>query len=453
MKGQGIVSRLVDWAISKRSSISLKDPSWWLAGWSSNSSGEVVNEQRAMRITTVWLCQLILAESISSLSANVFRQLERGNKKVTKHPVQFILKNGPNSYMTYTDWMRVMIWSASGYGAGYSEIIKNEFREPIGLRFWDCPDQVQIRVDAEGPVYYYKDKAYTPDQLVIFKRFSLDGFTPLSPIRFNSESIGFALKQNRFRGNAYSSKFPGYLTTDNVIKKEQLDDIKKYWSDQISGERVAGTPILYNGLKYTPMSFSPADLQLLDMTESTKEDIYGMFRIPPVFAQNYKRATFTNAEHQDLVFVKYTLLPWLDMIEEEFNKKLFKASESDLYVKINVNTLLRGDYKTRTEGYRTLANIGALSINDIRDLEEMNPIEGGDRYFVPMNMVPLDKVDSLITKLTSTGNSKQTSNDEVREFLRVELEKHGIMLSSDFTVTGEDLVKIFKRNGFDGHHS
>jgi HK97 family phage portal protein len=429
----GLLNRMKNlWNLSKRSFSTMNDGGFFDL-FLPNSSGEHVSERRAMHITTVWVCQLILAESLASLTWAAHKSTAAGSEIAIKHSVQNILRNGPNPWMTFNDFIKALIWSASGYGGGYAQIIRDGYNNAIGLKFWDCPGEVVVFKDNETgqPLYLYKGKTYSSEDLIIIKRFTLDGVTPLSPIRFNAETLGFAIKQTKYKNNTFGSKPPGYMTSDANITKEQMPLIQEHAKNFKKATLETGDiPVLYNGLKYLPISFSPQDLQLLETSKSTKEDIYAMFRIPPVFAQNYERATFDNAEKQDLVLGKYTLLPWIKCIEEEFNKKLFKVDEPEYYVKGNMNTLLRADYKTRTEGYAKLFSIGVLSQNDIRQLEDLNKVEGGDRLYLPMNMAPSDRMDDLMNKLTSPSTAKQVASDEVRSFKDL-LESMGVKLQTN----------------------
>jgi HK97 family phage portal protein len=429
----GILTRVLHfWDVSKRSSQgSLTTPGWWSDLFGGVVSDELVNEKRAMRISTVFICQLILAETLASLTWNVYQKTSSGNEVLSDHPVQLIFKKGPNEYSTFSDFMRAIVWHASGYGGGYAKIKRNGYRDTVELELWDCPGDVKVYRDSKGKPYYnYKGKDYDPDDLLIIKRFTLDGVTPLSPIKFNAETMGFAVKQQKYRQSTFGVKPPGYLTSDMPITgKDQVENVQQYGRSFKQATLETGDiPVLYGGLRYNHISFAPADLQLLEMSEATKEDIYGIFRIPPVFAQNYRRATFDNAEKQDLVLGKYTLLPWCTCIEQEFNKKLFRVDETKTFTKANMNALLRADYKTRMEGYKSLFGIGAMSANNIAELEDWNPVEGGDRRYVPMNMIPTDKVDEFFKKLTTIPTTKQTSNEE-RASLEALLAEHGIKLN------------------------
>jgi HK97 family phage portal protein len=190
-----------------------------------------------------------------------------------------------------------------------------------------------------------------------------------------------------------------------VVKKQE-DNIAKGWKDKIAE---GSTPLIPFGLKYNNLMINPGDAQYLDSIEATKEDIYAIFRVPPTLAQNYDRTPYNTAEQQDLVYLKYTMLPIVTNIEQECNAKLFSeannTSETPFYVKFNTNAFMRGDFKTRTEGYRTLWQMGAINGDHIAELEDWVKWEGGDERFVPMNMIPLSKMDEFLSSLTKPVDS------------------------------------------------
>lgn len=402
-------------------------------GWFGNllwgepsSANERVNELRAMRISTVYSCQKILAETLASMECNVHQRTVQGKKMISyQDPAQYLIHDAPNPNMTAYDFWYTLMLHASGWGTGYAVIKRDIYNEPTELDIL-CPWEV-IPKTVEGQLFYVhkantdsniQSRTYSADELLIVKCFTLNGKVGVSPIRWNSETFGFNLKQQRYRGKAFGAKPPGYLQTANAIKKEDVEGIKQHWATQVTGDEVGGTPVLYNGLDYKTISFSPAELQLLEMSNATKEEICGIFRIPPTFVEDYERATFSNAEQQDMVFMKYTMLPWVTNIEQECNAKLFpssnKTSSEPRFVKFNMDVFLRADYKTRTEGYRTLISAGVISIDEARQAENMDAIgeEWSGQHYMQMNMIPLDKMNDFIEKLKQAPAAHQQNGGD-----------------------------------------
>jgi len=135
--------------------------------------------------------------------------------------------------------------------------------------------------------------------------------------------------------------------------------------------------------------------------------------VPPHLLFELDRATFNNIEQQNIEFATYTIDGWITKWEQEINRKLFKPSEKKkLFVKYNLNGLLKADAKSRGEFYKALSGIGAITPNQIAKLEDMNPVDGGDRSFKQMQDIPLDRMDEYLDSLIEGKNKKQSSNGE-----------------------------------------
>lgn len=397
-----------------------------------------ISTQSAMRIATVFTCVLVRAESLSTLPVNVMQSTPNGSIVAYNHPVYKLIHNKPNPFQTASSFWKSVSAHIDLCGDCFA-IIKYSGRvQPVRIDLIPDPDGVSILETENGhALYEYKGKRYQDYEILHFKDLSLDGFRGCSKIKYNSSTVGYAGKLKSFGSNAIGVKPPGYFSTDqsyDVIKKQE-SNLSLGWNEKIAEGR---TPVLPFGLKYNNLQISPGDAQYLDAVEATKEDICGIFRTPPTLIQNYDRATFANAEQQDLVFIKYTMLPIITNIEQECNAKLFAesnaTSQTPYYVKINVNAFMRGDFATRTNGYKTLWERGLITGNMVADLEDWNHFEGGDKRFIPMNMIPLDKVDEFIDKLTKPIDTNVADSG-------------GENSERGFKVNGEDLHTILKKNG------
>lgn len=375
----------------------------------------------AMRISTVFTCVLVRAESLSSLPGSVMQSTEKGSRVAYNHPVYRLIHNKPNPFQTASSFWKSVSAHIDVYGNCFAKVSYSGRYQPTRIDLIEEPLDVQIKESENGNAYYeYDGKLYKDYEMLHFKDMSLDGYYGCSKIKLNADTIGYSGKLRAFGRNAIGTKPPGYFTTEqpfDVIKKQQ-QGLTEGWSENIANGK---TPFLPMGLKYMNLQISPGDAQYLEAIQATKEDIYGIFRVPPTLAQNYERATFANAEQQDLVFVKHTMLPIITNIEQECNAKLFSeansTSDTPYYVKFNVNAFMRGDFKSRAEGYRLLFNIGAIDGDTIAELEDWNKWEGGNERFVPMNMIPLSKVNEFVDKLTepistNTGNEGGGDNSQ-----------------------------------------
>ena len=393
--------------------------------------GTELSALQAIRISTVFTCVLVRAESLGSLPAGVLQNDKQGSHPAYNHPAYYLIHNRPNPFQSASDFWKSVSCHIDLYGNAFALVSYSGRFQPTRIQLITDPCAVTIKETKGGECYYTFDgKDYADYEMLHFKDLSLDGYYGSSKVKLNGSTINYSDKLRTFGKNAIGTKPPGYFTTEapfDVIKKQQ-QSLTDAWSGNIAAGK---TPFLPMGLKYMNLQISPGDAQYLEAINATKEDIYGIFRVPPTLAQNYERATFANAEQQDLVFIKYTMLPLITNIEQECNAKLFseanKTSSTPYYVKFNVNAFMRGDFKTRTEGYRTLWERGLITGDMVADFEDWNHYEGGDRRFIPMNMIPLDKVDDFVDKLTapvdtnvadSGGQNNHRSDEEQKEFLK-----------------------------------
>jgi hypothetical protein len=173
--------------------------------------------------------------------------------------------------------------------------------------------------------------------------------------------------------------------------------------------------VLEEGMSYKPISLPPEDSQFLSTREFGVEEICRIFRVPPHMVQDLKRATFNNIEHQSIDFVMHTIMPWLVRIEQAIIKDVLIEEEQDNYFpKFNVDGLMRGDYKSRMDGYAVGFANGFLSPNDIRRLENMDLIpaeEGGDDYYLNGSYTKLKDAGSAYGANQVAEQEKQQSQE------------------------------------------
>jgi HK97 family phage portal protein len=388
-----------------------------------------INQNQAMRIATLFACVLVRGESLSSLRASVLQADANGSHPAYTHPAYYLVHDRPNPFQTAADYWKSVSAHVDLDGECFAKVSYSGRYQPTQIKLIEDHCAVDVKMSASGECYYtYEGRDYADYEMLHFKDLSLDGYRGCSKIRYNAETIGYAKKLKNYGNNAIGVKPPGYFSTQapfGIVKKQEKG-LSDGWSENIANGK---TPVLPMGMEYKSLQINPGDAQYLEAVDATKEDICAIMRVPPTLVQNYLRATFANAEQQDLVFVKHTMLPMITNIEQECNSKLFseanKTSATPFYVKFNVNAFLRGDFKTRTEGYRTLWERGLITGNMVADLEDWNHFDGGDRRFVPMNMIPLDKIDDFIDKLTQpvdtnvsdNGSNNQRSGEDVNDFL------------------------------------
>lgn len=401
-----------DLKFEKRSASPLKNPQAWLTSLlgGSTAAGETVNQTTALSLSAVYAATSLISNTIASLPCRVYKDVSGNRSQQSSHPLNFIIHSEPNQHMTAFMFFQTMQCSILLWGNGYSKILRDPSSgRPFGLEFLHpstvtptlFEDQVYYKIDGE------KD-ALTAYDMIHVAGLGFNGIVGKGVIEVGAENIGLGLAAQNYGSEYFSSggNLSAVLETDNKLDEEGIKRLQASWQENsgAKGKR-AGTKVLEHGLKYKPISIPPNQAQFIETRKLTVTDIARYFGLPPHLIADLDRSTNNNIEHQSIEFVQHCIRPWVKRWEQELNKKLFRNDEKGIYsVKFNLNSLLRGDIKSRGEYYSKLFAIGAMSQNDIRRLESQNSVEGGDRYYVQNTMIPTDLVDKQKQFTNETAN-------------------------------------------------
>ena len=380
-----------------------------------SSAGVSVTPKEAARFAPVYSCIKVLAESVGMLPLNLFEQKDKVREKARSHSLFNVINLAPNSYMTSQEWRETMVAHLCLRGNHYSWInrVNGQVRELLPLN----PDAVTPAINSDWSVDYKvtfpdgSQRTLGEDQIFHVRLMSMDGLTGLSPIAQARNSIGLGMAAERFGSRLFKNgtRPSGLLSTDAKLSAEQMELMSSSWRRANSGDDELRTAILGGGLKWTAISISPEDAQFLETRKYQRSETAGIFRVPAHMINDMEKATFSNIEHQDIAFVVHTLTPWVRRIEQRIAVSLLTAQEREkFFAKFNVNALLRGDMKSRADYMWKRFQMGSLSPNDIRDFEDENPIDNGDTYWVPANMI--DPKDN--TEMQQTGDQNSSTGDD-----------------------------------------
>lgn len=372
------------------------------------SSGERVDEQSAMQISTVYACVRLLAETVAALPLHLYRYTDggKGKESASDHPLYRILYRQPNDEMSSFIWRETMMTHLLLWGNAYSQIIRDGRNQVLGL-YPLLPENVEVDRDGQGELYYiyhaYTDEVpgeqnqdiyFRKDEILHIPGLGFNGLVGFSPIAMMKNSLGTTLAVEKYGASFFKNgaQPSGVLEHPGVLKDPQK--IRDNWTAVYGGANNAHkVAVLEEGMSYKAISLPPEDSQFLSTRQFGVEEICRIFRVPPHMVQSLEHATFSNIEHQSIDFVVHTLTPWLVRFEQAIIKDLLLTEEQDvLFPKFNVDGLLRGDYQSRMNGYATGISNGFLSPNDIHRLENMDLIpaeEGGDDYYLNGGYVKL----------------------------------------------------------------
>ena len=361
----------------------------WLTGGLS-SAGVAVTEQTAMRVSAVYACVNLIGGAIASLPLPIYQRTPDGRERA-RHDYWWLLNEQPNVQMSAAVFWEWMSASCLLLGDAFAEI---ERRGPEAVAFHPRHKSRVKVVRAEGRLWYQvtdddgAKRLLDQDDMLHIPGAGFDGLNGMSQIRHalrNPAGIALAADEYSasFFGNGARPDFA--LEVEGNVSAEQQDMIRKAWVERYSGVKNAHLPaLLTGGMKVHELTMNAEDAQLIETRRFQVEDIARIFGVPPHMVGHTSASTSwgTGIEQQSIGFVKYTLQRHLVKFEQELNRKLWPTRER-YFVEFATAGLERGDYKSRNEGYRIAlgraGEPGWLTVNEVRRLENMPPVEGGDQ--------------------------------------------------------------------------
>ena len=366
--------------------------------WMPVASGSNVTEESALRVTAVFSCVRILSWTLASLPLHLYRRLKpRGKERASDHPIYRLLHDSPNSEQTSFQFRSLLMAHLCLWGNGYAEIEFDRHGHPVGLwpiPAWLCTPFRDYRKDLAYDVRLPDGtrKILPPYQVWHIMGLSLDGLKGLSPIGMAREAIGLSMAAETFGASFFGNGLnPGGVAEHpQKLSPEAHTRLKESLNEKYEGlGKAHRLMLLEEGMKYTKVGIAPEEAQFLGTRNFQVADIARLYGVPPHMIGNTEKTSSwgTGVEQQGIGFVVYTMRPYLVAWEQETSSKLIDPKDRrDYFPEFAVDGLLRGDIKTRYDSYAIGRQWGWLSVNDVRELENSNPIEGGEIYMTPLNM-------------------------------------------------------------------
>ena len=373
------------------------------------STPDAISAESAMRISTVYSCIRVRAESIAMLPLRLYEISKDGSRKPAyKNPLYKLLHDAPNSWQTAAEFLEIMSWSLDTFGNFYAYISRygDEVVELIPIANYmvsadykpnSNEPQYTVTVKVKGDT---KNIVCGQREILHIKLTALDGLHGLSPIQQVNSLFYNADSTDKLAGKVYQNGImtSGVLSTDAKLDKDTHKAIRDAFYKTYTGSENAGKPmILDNGLKYQQFKISLVDTQFIDNRKYDRDEICGVFRIPPHMVANLDHATFSNIEQQNIQFVNYSLVPYLRRIEQRLNKQLIPSDKQHkLKFKFDLTSLLRGDSTSQVNYVKSLLDSGVITINNALEMLGMNTCIGGDIRKLPLNTAYMDQEGKII---------------------------------------------------------
>lgn len=401
-----------------------------LGSQGSSKTGLAVSESTALRVAVVYACCRVLAEDVGKVPVKVMRELSngKGSEVARRHPVHKIISRRPNEWQTSMEWrMTMMLHALLGQG-GYSYINRGSDGVPAEL-IPMFPGSVCVKQDPDWTIWYEwssgdgKRLRLRRQDVHAIHGLSWDGLRAMPVVQQAKEAIGLAMatEETQARLHGQGARPGGIVTTTSKLSPEEVTNIKQTFAAGYTGvDNAFKTLLLDNGLEFKPWAQSGVDGQHLENRKYQVEDVCRFFRVfPSMIGFSDKTSTYASAEAFFGAHVGHSLMPWFSLWEQAMDRDLLTEQEVDdgLYTKFFVDGLLRGSADQRAAYYQSGITNGWMTRNEVRVLEDRNPLPGLDEIITPMNMggTPAPKPGAEPTKKTTTAPADEPDEDDVED--------------------------------------
>lgn len=394
----------------KRDKATFDRPEAWTVasfGGGQNASGISVTEQTALRSVAVFACVRVISETLASLTLKLYRRTKDDGREAieTGRPdpisrLAGLFRGRPNPEITAFQFVEMLVAHCCLWGNAYAEIEFNEAGEIVAL--WPLlpdrtiPERMRLRDGSTVLVYKTTTVDGQPLTLAGYKVLHIaglgfDGLRGYSPIALAAQAVGLTLAAEEFGARFFGqgTTIAGILQHPGKLGDKAYDRLKASLADGFSGvSKSHRMKILEEGMTWTKIGVPPEEAQFLQSRQFQVNEIARLFRVPPHLIADLSKSTNNNIEHQGIEFSTHTIRPWAVRWENALNTTLLdEKQQRKHFFKFSLDALLRGDLKSRYAAYAVGRNWGWLSVNDVRRAEEMNPVEDGNTYLQPLNMV------------------------------------------------------------------
>lgn len=407
----GLFPSLVENRSRDTSKGDLFDERFWDTISPVTGAGIKVSEKEALKYLTVFACVSLIAGDVARLPLIVYRKTPGGSKKrVADHPLYDILHNAPNIEINSFLYREAALGHNLLWGNHYSMVERNKYSGDIVALHGIDPAVMTVKREDDGRISYrWRDWKNRPvvkyrNEMLHVPGFGFNGLVGLSMIQLAREAIGMGLAAEKFGANYFGKgthpsgllSMPAEAEMEESVQQKYVELVKKQASGLGNSHELM---VLFNGEQYTPFTMPLNDAQFLETRDHQKVEICGFYHVPPhKIALHGQNSNYNNLEQENQSYVDSCLMHWLVRWEQALVHQLLSKEEraQGLYFEFLVEGLLRADSASRADFYQKMFGTGSMSPNDILSKENMNPVDGGDQRFIPLNMIPLDQASEFV---------------------------------------------------------
>lgn len=373
--------------------------------WAPTKAGANITNDSALSLSAVYACVYKIAGTLAQLPLELIKVDGRSRERVKTHPAYYVTQVQPNAYCTPFEFWETITAHAVLRGAGYALIERSGSGVAQSMTVLH-PDDVERR-EMNGAYIYRVRNEFTVQPDDMLEIFNLHR---ASPISIHRENLGLTKAVQDYGAQYFGNggQMTGVLSSDTPLKAEQMEVIQRSWNKSM---HTAGTKLLPFGFRYNRVSITPDEAQFINTRKLQAEEICRIFSVPPSLIQLDTQTTFSNVEQQSMQFTRHTLAPWAKRIEQELNRKLLTTFESDEYqFRFQMGELHRGDMAGRAAFYQQGLQGGWVTINEVREMEGLNPLQFGDVSTLQVNQVSLKHFDQYSETISKPKENDGTGN-------------------------------------------
>jgi len=393
-----------------------------------------VTANSALSSTPVWAAVNLISATIGSLPLILYREMEDGGKeRATNLSLYDMLRWQPNPYQTAVELFEMGQGHLCLRGNAFFRLETNRVDELIAITPLH-PDRMKLKLLADGIVEYHYDRgigrprAFSSEEILHVKGLSSDGLIGYSPIAIGAGAVAmnFAAENYGSRFFANSATPSGILSHPGKLKPEARVNVRKSWQAAHGSGKQHSVALLEEGLSWTALSVSPEEAQFLETRKYQAEEVARLFNVPPHLLMLLDRSTFSNVTEQNRSFATNCIRPWAIRWEQAIRKSILERfTEQGTFVEFLMDALLRPDTMARAQANQVMLQNGALTIDEWRKRENLNPIgeRAGEVHWMPLNIAPV-----------SVAETAPDDDDENVRMLVNELRRHGVSVNDEMNV-------------------
>lgn len=377
-------------------------------GYGLNTEATLANSKTSLSVAAFFNGVDQISNDIAKLPKAVYIKEGDSRLKDSENPINYLLSKSPNDLMTAFDFWKIIVISSILKGDGFAEIIRNSqtgFEESyIYLDY----DDVIVYKKNNKLFYKYKDRIIPGNNMLHFKFFTTNGLRGESVIKYAASQLGINLDAQNYAKDLYKDRGIGYgvIEADMAVKSENKKLIEEGFQKKMASKDKFKVPMLDEGMKYKSIQITPAEAQFLETTKNGVIECCRWLNINPHKVKDFTQSNYSNVYQASIEHVQDSIMPWAIRMEQEVDRKSF-SKDTKKYFKMNLAVLLRGDLAAKKDFYTAMVYAGVYTRNEIRALEEMNPINGLDEILQPVNMQALSMANELIKQQLTNGNSSK----------------------------------------------